>query len=89
MHWYTEFVFSKDNIKQSSNNLDYQGQHHAEFTEEHTQCRHKHIPHIKHSRIVHKYMHNTLMALPICANGKAKAAGEKRRYTRSIRCRIN
>ena len=61
MHWYTEFLFSKDNIKQSSNNLDYQGQHYVGFTEEHRQCWHKHISHIKHSRIVHKYMHNTLM----------------------------
>lgn len=26
MHWHTEILFSKDNIKQSSNNLDYQGQ---------------------------------------------------------------
>lgn len=29
MHWYTEILFSKDNIKQSSNNLDYRGQHYV------------------------------------------------------------
>lgn len=55
MHWYTEFLFSKDEIKQSSNNLDYWGQDYVGFTEKHRQCWHKHISHIKHCCIVHKY----------------------------------
>lgn len=81
MDWDTEFLFSKYNIKQSSNNLDYQGQGDDGFTEKHRQCWHKHISHIKHSRTVHKYMHNTLMVSAHLSKWQGWSSGGKRDVT--------
>lgn len=81
MDWYTEFLFSKYNIKQSSNNLDYQGQGDDGFTQKHRQCWHKHISHIKHSRTVHKYMHNTLMVSAHLSKWQGWSSGGKRDVT--------